>query len=269
MFYWLLKTIVVGPVARALFRPWVRGLENIPETGGAIIAGNHLSFIDSIFVPLAVPRPVVYLAKNDYFVGRGAKGTATRWFFKLTNQLPIDRSGGSASEASLDAGLKVLRRGDLLGIYPEGTRSPDGRLYRGRTGIARLVMEAGVPVVPVALIGTDKVQPEGRTIPRLRRVGIVFGKPLDFSEYAGMQSDRFLLRSVTDEIMYEILRLSGQEYVDAYASSVKTKLLTSTKPVGRPAGEAAVAAAAQIAPGSGDTAPGADAAGAAAPAADR
>ncbi|GAA4388673.1 MULTISPECIES: 1-acyl-sn-glycerol-3-phosphate acyltransferase [Brevibacterium] len=233
MFYWLLKTIVVGPVARALFRPWVRGLENIPETGGAIIAGNHLSFIDSIFVPLAVPRPVVYLAKNDYFVGRGIKGTVTRWFFKLTNQLPIDRSGGSASEASLDAGLRVLRRGDLLGIYPEGTRSPDGRLYRGRTGIARLVMEAGVPVVPVALIGTDKVQPEGRTIPRLRRVGIVFGKPLDFSEYAGMQGDRFLLRSVTDEIMYEILRLSGQEYVDTYASSVKTKLLTSTKPTNR------------------------------------
>lgn len=242
MFYWLLKTIVVGPIVRTLFRPWVRGLENIPETGGAIIAGNHLSFIDSVFVPLAVPRPVVYLAKNDYFLGRGIKGTATRWFFKLTNQLPMDRSGGSASEASLTAGLRVLRSGKLLGIYPEGTRSPDGRLYRGRTGIARLVLESGVPVVPVALIGTDKVQPEGRTMPRLRRVGIVFGRPLDFSEYAGMQSDRFLLRSVTDEIMYEILRLSGQEYVDTYASSVKTKLLTAVKPQSAAPAEAPSAA---------------------------
>lgn len=230
MFYWLLKRILLGPLLRILFRPWTRGLENIPETGGAILAANHMSFLDSIFVPLVSPRPVVYLAKNDYFTGRGIKGTFTRWFFKLNNQLPMDRSGGSASEASLRSGLAVVQRGDLLGIYPEGTRSPDARLYRGRTGVARLVLESGVPVVPVALIGTEKVQPLGRTIPHLRRVGIVFGKPMSFVRYADLPPDRFLLRSITDEIMYEILRLSGQEYVDSYASTVKTRLLTATKP---------------------------------------
>ncbi|GAA1360534.1 1-acyl-sn-glycerol-3-phosphate acyltransferase [Brevibacterium luteolum] len=238
MFYWLLKRIIVGPFLRALFRPWVRGLENIPESGGAIIAGNHLSFMDSIFVPLVAPRPVVYLAKKDYFTGRGVKGTATRWFFRLTNQLPMDRSGGSASEASLHSGLKVLNGGNLLGIYPEGTRSPDGNLYRGRTGVARLVLEAGVPVVPVALIGTDKVQPVGRMLPRLRRIGVVFGEPLDFSEYEGMAGDRFLLRSITDDIMYEILRLSGQRYIDTYASSAKTKLLAAKKADEQPSGDA-------------------------------
>lgn len=238
MFYWLLKRIFVGPFLRALFRPWVRGLENIPETGGAIIAGNHLSFMDSIFVPLVTPRPVVYLAKKDYFTGRGLKGMVTRWFFRLTNQLPMDRSGGSASEASLNSGLKVLNGGNLLGIYPEGTRSPDGNLYRGRTGVARLVLEAGVPVIPVALIGTDKVQPAGRMLPRLRRVGVVFGEPLDFSEYEGMAGDRFLLRSITDDIMYEILRLSGQRYIDTYASSAQAKLLTSKKPDEQSAGDA-------------------------------
>lgn len=229
MFYWLLKRIFLGPILRLLFRPWVRGVENIPESGGAILAPNHMSFSDSVFIPLVAPRPVVYLAKNDYFTGSGIKGAFTRTFFRATNMLPIDRSGGSASEASLKAGLAVLRSGTLLGMYPEGTRSPDGRLYRGRTGVARLVIEGGVPVVPVAVIGTDKVQPEGRLIPRLRRVGVVFGKPLDFSRYQGMEANRFLLRSITDEIMYEILRLSGQEYVDSYASTMKTKLLTSKK----------------------------------------
>nr|WP_272905529.1 lysophospholipid acyltransferase family protein [Sediminivirga luteola] len=226
----MLKRVLLGPLLRLLFRPWVRGLENIPESGGAIIAGNHLSFMDSIFVPLVAPRPVVYLAKKDYFEGPGLRGRATRWFFKLNNQLPMDRSGGSNSEASLKSGLAVLKAGDLLGIYPEGTRSPDGRLYRGRTGVARLALDSQAPIIPVAIIGTDKVQPEGRMIPRIRRVGIVFGKPLDFSRFHGMESDRFVLRSVTDEIMYEIMRLTGQEYVDAYASSVKTKLLTSKKP---------------------------------------
>lgn len=214
---------------RALFRPWVRGLENIPDEGPAIIAPNHLSFIDSLFIPLVASRPVSFLAKNDYFVGRGIKGTVTRWFFKATNQLPMDRSGGSASEASLRSGLKVLRSGKLLGLYPEGTRSPDGSLYRGRTGIARLALEAKVPVIPTAIIGTDKVQPNGATVPRLRRVGVVFGEPLDFSKYDDMPQDRFLLRSVTDEIMYEILRISGQEYVDSYASTVKTRLLAEEK----------------------------------------
>lgn len=230
VFYWFLKRVVAGPILRILFRPWVRGLENLPSDGPAIIAGNHNHFMDSIFVPLLAPRPVVYLAKKDYFTGRGLKGAVTRWFFKLNNQLPMDRAGGSGSQASLESGLKVLREGNSLGIYPEGTRSPDGKLYRGRTGVARLVLESGAPVIPVAIIGTDKIQPPGRLIPKFRRVGIVFGSSMDFSKYEGLPNDRFLLRSVTDEIMYEIMRLSGQEYVDKYASTVKTKLLTSTKP---------------------------------------
>lgn len=230
MFYWFLKRVLAGPLLRILFRPWVRGLDNLPTEGPAIIAGNHNHFMDSIFVPLLAPRPVVYLAKKDYFTGRGLKGAVTRWFFKLNNQLPMDRGGGSGSQASLESGLKVLGEGNCLGIYPEGTRSPDGKLYRGRTGIARLVLESEAPVVPVAIIGTDRLQPAGRLVPKLRRVGVVFGSPMDFSKYSGLPSDRFLLRSVTDEIMYEIMRLSGQEYVDTYASTVKTKLLTSAKP---------------------------------------
>ena len=230
MFYWLLKRIVVGPILRFLFRPWTRGLEHLPAEGGAIIAANHLSFIDSIFVPIAVPRPVVYLAKNDYFTRPGIRGRLQRWFFQLTNQLPMDRGGGSGSENSLRAGLDVLRSGSLLGIYPEGTRSPDGRLHRGRTGVARLAIAAGVPVVPAALIGTDAVQPKGRNIPRIRRVGVVFGEPLDFSRYEGRSDDRYVLRAVADEIMYEIMRLSGQEYSDTYASAHAKTLLTSTPP---------------------------------------
>lgn len=234
MFYWFLKCILVGPALRVLFRPWTRGLENLPARGGAIIAANHLSFIDSIFVPLAVPRPVVYLAKDEYFTRPGVRGRAQRWFFRMTNQLPMDRSGGSASEAALQAGLAVLRDGNLLGIYPEGTRSLDGRLHRGRTGVARLALAAGVPVVPAALIGTDAVQPKGRTIPRIRRVGVVFGEPIDLSRHGEGPHDRHALRSATDEIMYEIMRLSGQEYVDTYTVSHRPRLLTQQPP--EPAG---------------------------------
>jgi 1-acyl-sn-glycerol-3-phosphate acyltransferase len=198
-------------------------MENIPATGPVILASNHLSFSDSIFLPLQSRRPVVFLAKSEYFTGKGVKGALTRWFFKSTGQLPIDRSGGKASEASLNTGLKVLSQGQVLGIYPEGTRSPDGRLYRGRTGIARMVLEAKVPVIPVAMIDTEKVQPIGKRLPRIRRIGIVVGSPLDFSRFDGMEGDRIVLRAVTDEIMYELRLLSGQEYVDAYASSVKEK----------------------------------------------
>lgn len=223
MAYFILKTFVLGPLLRVLFRPWVRGIENIPATGPVILASNHLSFSDSIFLPLQSRRPVVFLAKSEYFTGKGIKGALTRWFFKSTGQLPIDRSGGKASEASLNTGLSVLAQGQVLGIYPEGTRSPDGRLYRGRTGIARMVLEAKVPVVPVAMIDTEKVQPIGKRLPRIRRIGIVVGTPLDFSRFDGMEGDRIVLRAVTDEIMYELRKLSGQEYVDAYASSVKEK----------------------------------------------
>jgi 1-acyl-sn-glycerol-3-phosphate acyltransferase len=198
-------------------------MENIPTSGAAILASNHLSFSDSIFLPLMSRRPVVFLAKSEYFTGKGIKGALTRWFFKSTGQLPIDRSGGKASEASLNTGLGVLGQGQVLGIYPEGTRSPDGRLYRGRTGIARMVLEAKVPVIPVAMIDTEKVQPIGQKMPKIRRIGIVVGEPLNFSRFDGMEGDRIVLRAVTDEIMYELKQLSGQEYVDAYASSVKEK----------------------------------------------
>jgi 1-acyl-sn-glycerol-3-phosphate acyltransferase len=229
MTYFILKTFVLGPLLRFIFRPWVRGVENVPSSGAAILASNHLSFSDSIFLPLQCPRPVVFLAKSEYFTGRGIKGWLVKTFFKSTGQLPIDRSGGKASEAALNTGLGVLEQGQLLGIYPEGTRSPDGRLYRGRTGIARMVLEAKVPVIPVAMIDTEKVQPIGKRLPRVRRVGIVYGKPLDFSRFDGMEGDRIVLRAVTDEIIYELKKISGQEYVDQYASTVKEKQVSPAR----------------------------------------
>ena len=223
MWYFLLKNIVLGPLRKVMFRPWVRGSEKIPSDGAAILASNHLSFSDSIFLPLMLRRPVVFLAKSEYFTGKGLKGTLTRWFFIGTGQLPIDRSGGKASEAALNTGLRVLSQNQLLGIYPEGTRSPDGRLFRGRTGIARMVLEAKVPVFPVAMIDTEKVQPIGRRLPRIRRIGVVVGEPLDFSRFAGMEGDRLVLRAVTDEISYELMKLSGQEYIDVYATTLKNQ----------------------------------------------
>jgi len=224
VFYWFMKTFVLGPVLKTLFRPWVKGLDNVPASGAAILASNHLSFSDSIFMPLMVPRPVVFLAKSEYFTGKGVKGKLTAAFFRLTNQLPMDRSGGAASAQSLNAGMDVLKNGSLLGIYPEGTRSPDARLYRGKVGVARLALQARVPVIPVAMIGTDKVQPIGKRVPNIRRIGMIFGEPMDFSRYYGMEDDRLIQRSVTDEIMYELMRLSGQEYVDEYAAVVKLRL---------------------------------------------
>lgn len=224
MIYWFFKNLIVGPIVKTVFRPWISGVENIPRTGGVILASNHLSFVDSVFLPLMVERPIVFLAKSDYFTGRGIKGALVRLFFKSTGMLPIDRSGGKASEASLNTGLRVLAGGQVLGIYPEGTRSPDGKLYRGRTGVARMVLEGHVPVVPVAMIDTEKVMATGTKMPKVHRVGIIVGEPLDFSRFEGMEGDRFILRSITDEIMYEISRISGQEYSDVYASSVKERL---------------------------------------------
>ena len=239
MFYWVLKTVVLGPLLKLLFRPWVEGEENIPEDGAAIFASNHLSFSDSVFLPLMVPRQMTFLAKSDYFTGRGLKGRLTAAFFKAVGQLPVDRSGGKAGQAALSSGLKILRRGEFLGIYPEGTRSPDGRLYRGRTGVARMALESGVPVLPVAMIGTDKAQPTGQKVPRIMRIGIRIGKPLDFSRYEGMEDDRFVLRSITDEIMYELMLLSGQEYADEYATSMKNRLLAAARVRARELQEAA------------------------------
>lgn len=231
MLYWLLKHLFAGPLLKSTFRPWVTGIEHIPAKGPVILASNHLSVIDSVFLPLVVDRRVTFLAKKEYFTGKGLKGWLTRQFFLATGMLPIDRGGGAASEASLRTGLQVLSEGKALGIYPEGTRSPDARLYRGRTGIARMIMEmdAKVPVVPVAMIDTEKVMPIGTTIPRVRRIGIVIGEPIDFSRYSGMHADRFLLRSITDEVMSELHALSNQEFCDVYASSARNKMNTVSR----------------------------------------
>jgi 1-acyl-sn-glycerol-3-phosphate acyltransferase len=219
MFYWLMKNIIAGPILKGIFRPWVVGAHHVPSEGPVILASNHLSFVDSVFLPLVIDRDMVFLAKSEYFTGKGLRGWATKWFMKGTGMLPIDRSGGKASEASLNTGLRVLAEGKVLGIYPEGTRSPDAKLYRGRTGIARMVLEAGVKVIPVAMIDTEKVMPIGAKWPKLRRLGVIFGEPLDFSRFEGFEEDRFILRAVTDEIIYELAGLSGQQYEDVYASS--------------------------------------------------
>lgn len=224
-----MKNLVAGPILKTVFRPWITGLENIPREGGVILASNHLSFIDSVFLPLVIDRRIYFLAKSDYFTGKGLKNKLTKHFLLGTGMLPIDRSGGKASEASLNTGLAVVARGEVLGIYPEGTRSPDGRMYRGRTGVARMILEGRVPVVPVAMIDTEKVMPIGSKIPKVRRIGVVIGKPLDFGRFEGLEGDRFILRSITDEIMYELNRLSGQEYVDVYASSVKERAVARTR----------------------------------------
>jgi 1-acyl-sn-glycerol-3-phosphate acyltransferase len=219
MFYWLMKNIIAGPILKGIFRPWVVGADHVPSEGPVILASNHLSFVDSVFLPLVIDRDMVFLAKSEYFTGKGLRGWATKWFMKGTGMLPIDRSGGKASEASLNTGLRVLAEGKVLGIYPEGTRSPDAKLYRGRTGIARMVLEAGVKVIPVAMIDTEKVMPIGAKLPKLRRLGVIFGEPLDFSRFEGFEEDRFILRAITDEIIYELAGLSGQQYEDVYASS--------------------------------------------------
>ena len=222
MLYWFLKFVGLGPWLKAIWRPYVEGLENVPESGGAILASNHLSFCDSFFMPIMVPRRVTFLAKAEYFTTPGLKGLFSRLFFSGVGQVPIDRDDADASRGALTAGVRILAQGDLLGIYPEGTRSPDGRLYKGKTGVARMALEAGVVVIPVAMIDTEKTMPTGRKLPHLRpRPGVRFGTPLDFSRYEGLAGDRFVERSMTDEIMYELMQLSSQEYVDTYASKVK------------------------------------------------
>ena len=224
MFYWLAKW-TIGTTLRLVFRPRVVGLENVPAKGAAIIASNHLSFSDSFFAPLVIPgRKVTFMAKAEYFTRKGVKGWFSRVFFKSIGQLSVDRSGGKASAAGLRTGLEVLEAGELLGIYPEGTRSPDGRLYRGRTGIARMVLDARVPVIPCAMVNTDRLQPPGQVVPKLVQPEVRFGRPLDFTRYAGLETDRLVLRAITDEIMYELMRLSGQEYVDIYATKAKERL---------------------------------------------
>ncbi|MBV1944979.1 1-acyl-sn-glycerol-3-phosphate acyltransferase [Streptomyces sp. BV129] len=223
MFYHLLKYVLLGPVLRLLFRPRIEGLDHVPDSGAAIIAGNHLSFSDHFLMPAILKRRITFLAKAEYFTGPGLKGRLTAFFFRSAGQIPVDRSGKEAGQAAVREGLKVLGRGELLGIYPEGTRSHDGRLYKGKVGVAVMALKAGAPVVPCAMIGTFEAQPPGRKIPKLRPITIRFGEPLDFSRYEGMEDEKAVLRAVTDEIMYAVLALSGQEYVDRYAAEVKAE----------------------------------------------
>ena len=207
---------VVPPLARAVWRPTVTGLENVPATGGVLLASNHHSFADSVVIPCVVPRKVVFLAKSDYFNGTGIKGALQRGWFEGLDMLPVDRDDSKAALASLDVALEVLGRGEAFGIYPEGTRSRDGRLYRGRTGVAHLALTAGVPVVPVGLRGTEKLQPVGSNVPKIVPVSVSFGEPIDFTgRYDGVPSGR-ARREATDEIMAAIQRLSGQPLASVY-----------------------------------------------------
>ncbi|WNM25687.1 lysophospholipid acyltransferase family protein [Demequina capsici] len=224
MYYGLFKHVLLGPPVKAYYRPWVEGADNVPAEGGAILASNHLSFSDSIFLPLVLKRKVVFLGKEEYFTGSGVKGYATKAFMEGVGTIPVHRGGGRASEAALRTGMQVVQGGELLGIYPEGTRSPDGRLYRGKTGVARLAIEAGVPIVPVAMIGTDIAQPIGQRVPSRTDIGVRIGPPIDPSEYSARQDDREALRELTDTVMAAIAGLSGQEIADRDAAQYKREL---------------------------------------------
>lgn len=230
MWYYTFKYVLLGPILRVLGRPKIEGLENIPDHGPAILASNHLAVMDSFYLPLMVRRRIYFLAKSEYFTGKGVKGAFQRWFFSAVGQIPIDRSGAEAAAGALTAARRQLDAGTLMGMYPEGTRSPDGRLYKGKTGLARVALDTGVPVIPVAMINTDKLNPPGSIIPRPARIVVKVGKPLDFARYEGMQGNRFIERAVTDEIMYELMQLSGQQYVDIYAASLKNKPAAPAEP---------------------------------------
>ncbi|STD09912.1 2-acyl-glycerophospho-ethanolamine acyltransferase [Dermatophilus congolensis] len=220
MLYWTLKRLL-GPVLRTAFRMKVHGLEKVPTQGPAILASNHLSFSDSIFLPVALPRRITFPAKLEYFTQPGLVGAIKRGFFTGVGQIPIDRSGGPKSAAALEAGLEVLSRDELFGIYPEGTRSPDGRLYKGKTGMVRMAMRAGVPIIPVAMIGTDIAQPTGQKIPKLVPIEVRFGDPIHLDHLVGKEDDQALIRAATDQVMQALADLSGQEYVHEYAADRK------------------------------------------------
>jgi 1-acyl-sn-glycerol-3-phosphate acyltransferase len=221
MWYWLFKYIFMGPLLALLGRPKTQGLEHIPDSGPAILASNHLAVADSFYLPLVVRRRITFLAKSEYFTGAGFKGWLTRWFYTVSGQVPIDRTSADTAQNALDTATRLLQQGKLLGMYPEGTRSPDGRLYKGKTGLARLALETGAPVIPVAMVGTNVVNPPGSKVWRFGSVTVRIGKPLDFSRFEGLAGNRFIERAVIDEVMYELMQLSGQEYVDLYAATVK------------------------------------------------
>jgi 1-acyl-sn-glycerol-3-phosphate acyltransferase len=224
--YKILKSFLI-PLLMFIFRPKVTGLRHVPSKGPVIIASNHLSFSDSIFMPLVVPRDVTFLAKSEYFTSPGLKGFIKKITFIALGQVPVDRSGGKRSEAAILTGLRLLRENYCVGIYPEGTRSPDGRLYKGRTGIARMAIESGAPVIPVAMFNTAEIQPTGQVVPKVRRVEMVFGEPMYFS---GDSTDQVVLRNATNELMEKIAQLSKQEYVpNMYASDAKDAIKKSLK----------------------------------------
>lgn len=237
MFYWLMKHVFLGPLFRLIFRPTAEGIDNVPADGPLILCSNHLSFIDSLLIPLMIRRKVVFLGKSDYF-----DKWYMSWFFKGAGVIPVRREGGEAGESSLKTAVRALEQGYAVGIYPEGTRSPDGRLYRGKTGPARMALRARCPIVPVAVYGTDKAMPSGRYVPKPFRVHVKYGKPLDFSRYYGKDDDRFVLRSMTDEIMYELMLMTGQEYVDEYASKFKGNVPKDAAPPGEASPPPAAAA---------------------------
>ncbi|GAB3452729.1 lysophospholipid acyltransferase family protein [Kineococcus endophyticus] len=220
--YRLMTDVVVGPLCRALYRPRVVGLENVPASGPALLAANHLSMMDPVLLPVVLPRRISFVARADLFTGRGLRGRAVSWFVRGVGMVPVDRAGGRASQAGIDAAVEALAQGRCFGIFPEGTRSPDGRLHRGRTGVARIALASGQPVVPVALVGTDLLFRRTR-LPRLRRVGVVFGEPLDFSHHRGRSTDPEVLRAITDEVQAAVARLSGQEYVDVHAGQTTAR----------------------------------------------
>ncbi|TNY36238.1 lysophospholipid acyltransferase family protein [Thermomonospora catenispora] len=223
--FWMLLRIILSPILYIVWRPQNSGMENVPKSGPALLVSNHQSFADHFFGPLPLRRRIFFLGKAEYFTGKGLKGLISKAFFTGVGVVPVDRSGGKASERALETGLRILAEGKLLGIYPEGTRAPDKRLYRGKTGVARLALKSKVPVIPMAMINTFDLMPAGQPYPRLGvRPGVRFGKPMDFSRYYGMEDDPKVLRKVTDEIMQAIRELSGQEYVDRYAAEVKAEM---------------------------------------------
>ena len=216
--------LVAGPLLRLVARPEVIGAEHIPADGPAILASNHLSVVDSIYLPLMVERPVVFAAKSEYFTGTRWRDKVVGAYLRSTNQLSTDRAGARAAQAMLDSALDLLKSGELFGIYPEGTRSPDGRLYRGRTGIGYLALHSGAPVIPVAMIGTERILPPGHRIPRPGRIQIRIGEPLTFEEYLDKPAGARQRRAVTDAVVQAIQKLSGQELVPMYASVRKEEL---------------------------------------------
>jgi 1-acyl-sn-glycerol-3-phosphate acyltransferase len=223
-----LSRVVAGPVLHAFGRPRATGLENIPASGPALLASNHLSIIDSVYLPLMISRPVVFPAKAEYFTAKGPVGRLWAAYLRSTNQLAMNRDDTKSATATLEAAAEILRAGELFGFYPEGTRSPDGRLYRGRSGLGWLVLNTGAPVIPIAMSGTRKMMPPGK-LPRPAKIEVKIGKPMEFGHLAGDPPGR-ARRIIADEVMHAIADLSGQEYVHEYASDVKERLAQATRP---------------------------------------